>query len=30
MTGPSTRPPLAGITVVDFSELLPGPFFTQA
>ncbi|MDB5820455.1 MAG: CoA transferase, partial [Rhizobacter sp.] len=22
-------PPLAGITVVDFSELLPGPFFTQ-
>ena len=21
--------PLAGITVVDFSELLPGPFFTQ-
>lgn len=30
MTEPSTRPPLAGITVVDFSELLPGPFFTQA
>ncbi len=30
MTGPTTRPPLAGITVVDFSELLPGPFFTQA
>ncbi|MFP5476993.1 MAG: CoA transferase, partial [Gammaproteobacteria bacterium] len=22
-------PPLAGITVLDFSELLPGPFFTQ-
>ncbi|MBO4120182.1 CoA transferase [Cupriavidus gilardii] len=22
-------PPLAGITVVDLSELLPGPFFTQ-
>ena len=21
--------PLAGITVIDFSELLPGPFFTQ-
>lgn len=30
MTGPVTRPPLAGVTVVDFSELLPGPFFTQA
>lgn len=30
MTGLSARPPLAGITVVDFSELLPGPFFTQA
>lgn len=30
MTGPFTRPPLAGVTVVDFSELLPGPFFTQA
>lgn len=25
----SVRPPLHGITVVDFSELLPGPFFTQ-
>jgi CoA:oxalate CoA-transferase len=24
------QPPLAGITVVDFSELLPGPFFTQS
>lgn len=23
-------PPLAGITVLDFSELLPGPFFTQS
>lgn len=23
-------PPLAGITVIDFSELLPGPFFTQS
>ena len=30
MTGSTTRPPLADITVVDFSELLPGPFFTQA
>ncbi len=30
MTGSSARPPLAGITVVDFSELLPGPFFTQS
>lgn len=28
MTG--TAAPLAGITVVDFSELLPGPFFTQS
>ncbi len=26
----TVRPPLAGITVVDFSELLPGPFFTQS
>ncbi len=25
-----TAPPLAGITVVDFSELLPGPFLTQS
>lgn len=25
----ATPPPLAGITVIDFSELLPGPFFTQ-
>lgn len=25
----STPPPLSGVTVVDFSELLPGPFFTQ-
>lgn len=25
----AARPPLHGITVVDFSELLPGPFFTQ-
>lgn len=23
-------PPLAGITIIDFSELLPGPFFTQS
>jgi len=29
MTAPTARPPLDGITVVDFSELLPGPFFTQ-
>lgn len=29
MTGTATRPPLQGITVVDFSELLPGPFLTQ-
>jgi len=26
----ATRAPLDGITVVDFSELLPGPFFTQS
>lgn len=26
----TTPPPLAGITVIDFSELLPGPFFTQS
>lgn len=25
----SERPPLEGITVIDFSELLPGPFLTQ-
>ena len=30
MTERYVRPPLAGITVVDFSELLPGPFFTQS
>lgn len=30
MTVPSARPPLDGITVIDFSELLPGPFFTQS
>ncbi|MDP9912501.1 crotonobetainyl-CoA:carnitine CoA-transferase CaiB-like acyl-CoA transferase [Variovorax boronicumulans] len=30
MSGASVQPPLAGITVVDFSELLPGPFFTQS
>ena len=30
MTGSAVSPPLAGITVVDFSELLPGPFFTQS
>ncbi len=30
MTGNAVPPPLAGITVVDFSELLPGPFFTQS
>lgn len=29
MTTQSTGAPLAGITVLDFSELLPGPFFTQ-
>lgn len=26
---PVASAPLAGITVIDFSELLPGPFFTQ-
>jgi crotonobetainyl-CoA:carnitine CoA-transferase CaiB-like acyl-CoA transferase len=30
VTEPSARAPLAGVTVVDFSELLPGPFFTQS
>jgi len=30
MTAVEVRPPLAGITVLDFSELLPGPFFTQS
>ena len=29
MTAATARPPLQGITVVDFSELLPGPFLTQ-
>lgn len=29
MTATTARPPLDGITVIDFSELLPGPFFTQ-
>lgn len=29
MTTAAPLPPLDGITVVDFSELLPGPFFTQ-
>jgi len=29
MTRDVAAPPLAGIVVVDFSELLPGPFFTQ-
>lgn len=29
MTTRVTEAPLAGITVLDFSELLPGPFFTQ-
>lgn len=29
MTTQVTEAPLAGITVLDFSELLPGPFFTQ-
>lgn len=29
MADPTPRPPLDGIKVVDFSELLPGPFFTQ-
>lgn len=27
--GSTVPPPLADITVIDFSELLPGPFFTQ-
>lgn len=26
----AVAPPLAGIKVIDFSELLPGPFFTQS
>lgn len=30
MTASTVPPPLAGITVIDFSELLPGPFFTQS
>lgn len=30
MTAPQAMPPLHGITVLDFSELLPGPFFTQS
>ena len=30
MTAAAVQPPLAGITVIDFSELLPGPFFTQS
>lgn len=30
MNATAMRPPLDGITVVDFSELLPGPFFTQS
>lgn len=30
MTAPQGTPPLHGITVLDFSELLPGPFFTQS
>ena len=30
MTTTALRPPLAGVTVIDFSELLPGPFFTQS
>ena len=29
MTATTARPPLKDITVVDFSELLPGPFLTQ-
>ncbi len=29
MTATTAQPPLHGITVVDFSELLPGPFLTQ-
>ncbi len=29
MTTTAVLPPLHGITVVDFSELLPGPFLTQ-
>jgi crotonobetainyl-CoA:carnitine CoA-transferase CaiB-like acyl-CoA transferase len=28
-TDPQAGPPLAGVTVLDFSELLPGPFLTQ-
>ncbi len=30
MTTTPSAPPLHGITVLDFSELLPGPFFTQS
>lgn len=30
MTAPCAQPPLYGITVLDLSELLPGPFFTQS
>lgn len=30
MNTTTAQPPLDGITVVDFSELLPGPFFTQS
>lgn len=29
MTMVAAQPPLQGITVIDFSELLPGPFLTQ-
>ena len=28
--GSPVAPPLDGLTVIDFSELLPGPFFTQS
>jgi len=30
MTADAFRPPLDGLKVIDFSELLPGPFFTQS
>lgn len=30
MTANAARAPLQGVTVVDFSELLPGPFLTQS
>lgn len=30
MNADAMRPPLDGIAVIDFSELLPGLFFTQS